>query len=73
MKKYECVKGFSVEKSDGDGWGTDEYEIVKEGSQWIDQESDYRIAGGEIRLEQEDGTWLELPKETIGESFKEIA
>jgi hypothetical protein len=77
LKKYECIKSFSTFKANDDGSmfdedGNEENVSINEGTKWTDYEQDYRFIGGEVRLEQEDGTWLELPKETIAENFKEI-
>ncbi|WP_375104078.1 hypothetical protein ACDZ28_04125 [Paenibacillus sp. RS8] len=74
MKKYECIKGFSIDKCDGDGFTIEESGmLIEKGSQWFDYTEDYRIVGGEVRLENEDGTWIEISKGDVSESFKEIA
>ncbi|MFT9116574.1 MAG: hypothetical protein ABF497_05540 [Sporolactobacillus sp.] len=72
MKKYECTKRFYAEKYDNDECETDEEIMVDKGSQWVEQESTYRITGGEVRLENEDAEWLELSKEMVAENFKEM-
>lgn len=72
--EYKCIKGFSLEKCDDDGFTIPgEYYVVEEGQLWIMPEDEsYRFIGGEIRLENEDGAWLEIDKETLEEHFKEI-
>ncbi|MEK5415118.1 hypothetical protein [Paenibacillus sp. FSL L8-0708] len=73
MKKYECTDSFSIDKCDGDGFTIEESGVfIDRGSKWLDCEEDYRLLGGEIRLENEDGTWIELSKEDVSERFKEI-
>lgn len=78
MKKYECIKEFSTYEVNDNGStinedGDEESISIDKGTKWTDYEEDYRFIGGEVRLEQEDGTWLELTKETVAENFKEIA
>lgn len=72
--EYKCIKGFSLEKCDDDGFTIPgEYYVVEEGELWITPEDEsYRFIGGEIRLENEDGAWLEIDKETLEEHFEEI-
>lgn len=73
MKNYECIKSFSINKCDGDGFTIEESGIIiDKGSKWFDCEEDYRLVGGEVRLENDNGTWIELSKKDISESFKEI-
>lgn len=74
MKKYRCTKGFYVDSYDDNGFMLNkDGEIIESGSIWIDRNEDYRFCGGEVRLEQKDGTWIEIPKETVDKNFKEIA
>ena len=73
LKKYRCIKRFYLDSYDGNGFVLNEEGLVVDrGSTWILQEDSYRFIDGEIRLEQEDGTWIELSKETFAEIFKEI-
>ncbi|HCL4447148.1 TPA: hypothetical protein N2D16_002753 [Clostridium botulinum] len=73
-KQYQCIKGFSVEKCDDDGFTIEnEHVIIEEGSIWnIPEDKDYRLIGGEIRLESDDFGWIEMSKETLVEFFKKI-
>lgn len=71
--KYNCIKGFSVEKCDGDGFSIEnEYMEIEAGSLWeVDNTSN--IIGGEVRLISlsADGlVWLEIPKERLESHFK---
>jgi len=71
---YKCIKGFSIEKYDDDGFTIEgEYEVVEEGSIWhIPEDKDYRFLGGEIRLENNKLAWIELSKESIEKCFVRI-
>lgn len=47
-----------------------EYITIDEGSIWqVPEDKDYRFIAGDIRLENEDDTWLEIAKETLKEHF----
>lgn len=72
---FKCIKGLSFEKCDDNGFTLEnEYIDVEEGSEWqLPEDRDYRFNGGEVRLEQEDGTWIEMCKETLKTHFIEIA
>ncbi|GKU80157.1 hypothetical protein [Paenibacillus sp. L3-i20] len=74
MKRYECVKGFSIDRCDGDGFTVEEGGVLIElGGIWVDQEEDYRLVGGEVRLEIEDESlWIEIPSDMILVFFKEV-
>lgn len=73
MKQAQCIKGFSLEKCDDDGFTIEnEYLIVEENTVWNISDDDYRVIGGEVRLENEDGTWLEISSETFEDCFEEI-
>ena len=71
---YKCIKEFSIEKCDDDGFMLEnEYEIIEEGSIWfIPEDKDYRFLGGEIRLENDDMSWIEIAKESLKEYFVAI-
>ena len=71
---YKCIKGFSIEKCNDDGFTIEgEYETVEEGSIWhIPEDKNYRFLGGEIRLESDDLDWVELSKESIKKCFVKI-
>lgn len=77
MKIYECIKGFSIEECDGDGFTLEnQYVDIKKGSKWeCDTEDNFRVVDGEIRLislAEKDCIWLELTQEHLQEYFKEI-
>ena len=73
MEQAKCINGFSVEKCDDDGFQLDDaYETVEEGSIWDIEEDSFRIIGGQIRLTNDEGVWLELPKEHFETDFEII-
>lgn len=69
---YKCIKGFSLEKCDGDGFTIEnDYTTIEEGSIWhLPEDENYRLIGGEIRLENDEYGWIEISKETLEEHFK---
>ncbi len=73
-KVYKCNKGFALEVCDGDGFTVeDEYLNIDENSLWFyPEDKDYRLIGGEIRLENEERGWIEITKETLKEHFIEV-
>ncbi len=74
--KYKCIKGFSVDKHDDNGFLIEnECENIEKGSVWETRDADNMMIGGldHIRLENiNDGSWLEIPKEMVDEYFKQI-
>lgn len=74
--RYKCIKGFSVEKFDDNGFSIEnEYEDIEVGSIWEIGDAANMMIGGldHIHLENiNDGSWLEIPKEMMDEYFKQI-
>lgn len=72
--KYRCKESFMVTVCDGDGFMTEEEIKITSGSIWNDEGDEYRLLGGEYRLENEDGeySWIEIDKETLSEYFEQI-
>lgn len=72
---YKCIKGFSIEVCDGDGFTIEnEYMDINKGSVWtIPEDKDYRLVGGEVRLENDEVGWIEITKEHLEEHFKLIS
>ncbi len=72
--KYRCIKGFAVNNSDDDGFLTEELINIEVGSEWEVDESGYRMVGDSdsVRLEAEDGSWLEITKEHLSEYFTAV-
>lgn len=73
VRNCKCIKEFYVEKCDNNGFLMDnEYEEVEEGSIWEYEEGKFTFTGAEMRLEDEEGRWLEISKEDFNNYFKEI-
>lgn len=70
--KYRCVKPFSVDKFDGDGFRTEKQMRVRNDSIWEKDKEAYRLVGDDetIRLESKYG-WLEITEEIFNEHFVE--
>jgi len=69
---YKCIKGFSLELYDDDGFSIEgEYSNVEENTKWnVPEDVDCRFIGGEIRLENDELGWIEISKETLEEYFE---
>jgi len=74
IKMYKCIRGFSIEKYDDNGFSIEGEDInIKENSIWnIPINKNYRFIGGEVRLENNEYGWIELSKEHLDEYFKII-
>lgn len=74
MSKFRCVKTFSVDKYDDDGFRTEKLMRVRNGSVWEKDEEPYRFVGDDdtIRLENEKYGWLEITEETFNEHFCKV-
>ena len=72
--KYKCIEGFSVEMFDDDGFTTDDVLDVEPGDVYEVETSGFRVLGvkNSIRLECENGNWLELPQETVDRYFGKV-
>lgn len=72
--KYKCIKGFSVYVSDYDGGLTDDLVNIEIGTEWEVDKSEFRMIGNldDVRLEGEDGAWLEITKEHLKEYFERV-
>lgn len=71
---YKCIKGFSLEEYDDDGFTIEnKYVDIEKGSNWfIPDDADYRFIGGEVRLENEEGVWIEITTDTLKEHFEYV-
>lgn len=74
MKKYRCIKDFSVQECDGDGFEMENsYKNIEKGATYTLDESGHTIIGGEIHLDNiQDGSWLEIGRERLSEYFEEV-
>jgi len=72
---YKCIKQFSLDLLDDDGFplSEDEQLNIAEGSIWyFPEDKDYRIIGADIRLENDDLQWIEITNEDFKEHFELI-
>lgn len=73
MKNVKCKKVFTVEKYDGDGFIiNNQYMSIKEGSVWEIDDGLSRIIGGDVRLEDNNGAWLEISHDIFDEYFEVV-
>lgn len=71
MKKYKCKKSFSVESYDADGFLIPNNEkVIEEGEIFELDESGGTLIGGEVHLDNSDGSWIEISKEHLRELFE---
>ena len=70
--KYRCKESFMITVCDGDGFMTEEEMQIDAGSLWNDEGDEYRLCGGEYRLENEDGnySWIEIDREYLEKYFE---
>lgn len=70
-KILKCIKSFSVEKYDEDGFRIDgEYQEVEQDSEWFVGTS--TIISGEIHLDSANDNsylWIEIPNKLLDEYF----
>ncbi|MFW9970259.1 MAG: hypothetical protein ACFFDF_08675 [Candidatus Odinarchaeota archaeon] len=72
MKQAKCIKGFSVPKCDDNGFEIENVDfIVKENTIWnIEEDEEFRMIGGDVRLVDDDYGWLEISNERFEECFE---
>lgn len=70
---FECIKTFTVDDIDENGFTIDGSEIlIVKGSIWEIDEDDFRMVGAEIRLLSNEYGWLEITKERLKSHFKSV-
>lgn len=73
MKKYRCIEAFVVDNYDADGFLIENSsQVIEEGEIYTLDETGSTIIGGEVHLDHENGSWLELTKDTLNEYFEEV-
>ncbi|KFX55811.1 hypothetical protein FDC50_15025 [Clostridium botulinum] len=72
MKEYVCIKGFNVPLCDDNGFDIEnEYTDVEVGTVWyVPEDEEYRLVGGEVRLEHNVFGWIEITNEHLNEYFE---
>lgn len=75
VKKFRCIKGFSIGEVDGDGCSTGNNFIIEDGSIWeqINKEDSRNLTDNEYCLEEsQTGEYMEISEKYIKENFEEI-
>ncbi len=67
--KCVCKEPFSIDVYDDNGFWTEKTTTVQKGEEYEVTESDFRLIGGDVRLDN-DGSWLELSKERFERHFE---
>ena len=58
---FKCIENFTVPRVDGDGFETSKDFHVKRGTIWnLPEDENYRLVGGDVRLENDDMGWIEI-------------
>lgn len=73
--KYKCIKPFMLEDVDDDGSFIDNSQsVIQEGTIWERVESTRRTIGAHdsIRLEDDDGRWMEIYENDITNNFVRV-
>ena len=72
MKKYRCIESFAVDTYDDDGFLIENSpQLIEEGEMYTLDETGSMIIGGEVHLDHENGSWLELTKDSLKKYFEE--
>ena len=73
MKNYICKKALSIEMFDGNGFSVEEILDIQKGEKFQSSDDRFRCVGGPdtVRLDSDDGTWVEISRETLNEHFEE--
>lgn len=74
-RTYICKETFQLNRFDEDGYDTEEVMCIEQGAMFQRTEDDYRLIGGEVRLDgitADEGTWIEISEETLAEYFEEV-
>ena len=72
--KYQCIDNFALVLYDENGYITDIYMDIEEGSIWNLSKDKYRFCADKdsIRLEHNDGRWLEITKNDFKKYFERL-
>lgn len=69
--KYKCVKAFTLDIYDGDGFYVDGYMEIEVGE--VYEVGNEKIIDGEIHLDGVNvNRWIEISKEMLGKYFVEV-
>lgn len=66
---YKCIKDFSIEECDDNGFPTGGFFIIKSGTKW-ERNRCMDIVGGDVHLECADGSqWIEISYDDLDKYF----
>lgn len=68
--EYTCIKELSLPEVGEDGFETGNQVYIDEGTVWELQDNKFSIIGGDVRLESENLSWIEISNEELKEYFK---
>lgn len=70
MKEYVCIKSFTVDQYDEDGFSTDIVWDIEEGELFLRSNAPYRLIGGKDTVRLENALrWIEISEETLAAHF----
>lgn len=72
---YRCKREVLLDMYDDDGNYVEDYTTVKEGELFERSSQEYRIIGGEVRLDgigKSEGKWLEISETTLANYFEQM-
>lgn len=73
MKKYRCIKAFSVNRLDEDGCADEERSFyVRKGSRWYESGDNFQTDAEITLLKENNMDWLGISKERLKECFEEV-
>lgn len=73
---YKCKKDVQFDSYDDDGFYTEGSIVVNEGEMFERSSGDYRIIGGEVRLDgigRSEGKWLEISETSLSLYFEKVS
>lgn len=69
--RYKCVKAFTVDTYDDDGFYINEYMEIKAGE--VYEVGNEKIIDGELHLDGVNvNRWIDISQETLNEHFEEV-
>ncbi len=75
MNVYKCTIPFEIEMCDDNGFFTEnDFKLIEKDSVWYISEDNpnYRLIGGEVRLESDNDGWIEITNEHLKDNFEMI-
>ena len=71
--EIQVIKSFMIDSYDDDGFLIENSpRVVDEGEVYTLDETGSTVIGGEVHLDHENGSWLEITRDSLNEYFKEV-